>query len=81
MIKDSVLILPRRMCGACGSDRFWRDFTGEDHCWDCAPPPVVIKRLKDAKAKRIAERRKTDFDVERAIEDEGRRGAVIPKHW
>lgn len=81
MFKESVLILPRRMCGACGSDRIWKDYRGEEHCWECSPPQSVIKRIKDEKRRRAQESRKVDFEVQRAIEDEARDGAIIPKHW
>lgn len=81
MLKESALILPRRMCGACGSDRIWRDFRGETHCWECSPPAEVIKRMKNEKRARVDQNRKIDFEVQRAIEDEARNGAFIPKHW
>lgn len=81
MLKESALILPRRMCGACGSDRIWQDFKGDQHCWECSPPAEVIKRMKNEKRARTATNRRLDFEVQRAIEDEARDGAVIPKHW
>ncbi len=81
MLKESVLILPRKMCGACGSDRVWRDFKGELHCWECSPPQEVIRRMKNEKRERVEFDRKVDLEVQRAIEDEARDGAVIPKHW
>lgn len=81
MLKESRLILPRRMCGACGSDRIWTDFRGEVHCMQCMPPQLLVRKLKDEKRRRIAETRAVDFEVQRAIEDEARDGAFIPKHW
>jgi hypothetical protein len=69
------------MCGACGSDRIWQDVKGEKHCWECEPPAAVIRRWKKQAQQRKADARTQDFEVQRAIEDEARDGAFIPKHW
>lgn len=81
MFKESRLILPRRMCGDCGSDRIWKDFKEIEHCWECEPPGEYVRRMKDGKKHRQRQRDATDHAVQRETEDEGRRGAVIPESW
>lgn len=81
MLKDSVLILPRRMCAECGSDRLWQDFRGNPRCMNCEPPHKVLREVRNEKRERAAINRAVDLEVQRAIEDEARGGASIPKHW
>lgn len=81
MLQESQLILPRKMCGACGSDKIWIDVKGVKHCMECEPPRKVLERWKDEILAKKRRARAEDFEIQRAIEDEARDGAVIPKHW